>query len=365
MSTEMIKGIAPAEYPQLLGYVCTTPKARAEIPLVTAKGDPLLAHWQFGLGRAVAWTSDAKAKWAADWLRWDKYRQFWLQVAQWSLRRVEASDFTTEVAVERGEGHISVEAIDAKGNYRNFLNLDTLVVSPKGQQQIVRLEQTGPGHYEAKFPTKEVGAYLMNLRDIGSGQSQPLGLSVNYSPEFDDSEPNLNLLRRLAELGGGKILNPVTDSPFLHDRQKTFQPQDLRDWLLGFAILLFPLDVGARRIQVDWEQWRKAAEALRRRIFFWKGLPRPKEADDSLAALLDRRGQIRARQPVQVAPPSPDLFQPEKTISAEEPPPAGAVQPVAGQPPPADAKKPAPESTSTSSRLLEAKRRAQRRSGGK
>ncbi len=365
MSTEMIKGIAPAEYPQLLGYVCTTPKARAEIPLVTAKGDPLLAHWQFGLGRAVAWTSDAKAKWAADWLGWAKYRQFWLQVAQWSLRRIEASDFTTEVAVERGEGHISVEAIDAKGNYRNFLNLDILVVSPKGRQQIVRLEQTGPGHYEARFPTKEVGAYLMNLRDVGSGQSQPLGLSVNYSPEFDDSEPNLNLLRRLADLGGGKILNPATDSPFLHDRKKTFQPQDLRDWLLGFAILLFPFDVGARRLQVDWEQWRKAAAELRRRIFFWKGLPRPKEADESLAALLNRRGQIRARQPAQVEPPSPDLFQPEKTIAAGEgPQPAGAEKPAPGSPPPGG-KEPAPEAASTSSRLLQAKRRAQRRSGGK
>ncbi len=365
MSSEMIKGISPAEYPQLLGYVCTTPKARAEIPLVTSKGDPLLAHWQFGLGRAVAWTSDAKAKWAADWLGWDKYRQFWLQVAQWSLRRVEASDFTTEVAVERGEGHISVEAVDAKGNFRNFLNLDTLVVSPKGRQQVVRLEQTGPGHYEARFPTKEVGAYLMSLRDLGSKQSQPLGLSVNYSPEFDDSEPNLSLLRRLAELGGGKILNPTTDSPFLHDREKTFQPQDLRDWLLGFAILLFPLDVGARRLQVDWEQWRKAAAALRRRIFFWKGLPRPKEADDSLAALLNRRGQIRARQPAQVEPPSPELFEPEKSFSATEgPQPAGSEKPAAGQPQ-ADGKKPAPESTSTSSRLLEARRRAQRRSGRK
>ncbi|MGA2557056.1 MAG: glutamine amidotransferase, partial [Verrucomicrobiota bacterium] len=203
MSSEMVKGIGPAEYPQLLGYVCTTPKSRAEIPLVTQKGDPLLAHWQFGLGRAVAWTSDAKAKWAADWLGWDKFRQFWLQVAQWSLRRIEAADFTTEVAVEKGEGHISVEAIDPRGNYRNFLNLDVLVVSPKGQEQTIRLEQTGPGHYEAKFPTKEVGSYLMNLRDRGSGRSEPLGLSVNYSPEFDDTEPNLSLLRRLADLGGG------------------------------------------------------------------------------------------------------------------------------------------------------------------
>ena len=50
----------------------------------------------------------------------------------------------------------------------------------------------------------------MNLTDRATGQSQALGLSVNYSPEFDDSGPNLNLLRRLAELGGGKMLDPDT-----------------------------------------------------------------------------------------------------------------------------------------------------------
>jgi uncharacterized membrane protein len=365
-STELVKGIGPAEFPQLLGYVCTTPKSRAEIPLVTQKGDPLLAHWQFGLGRAVAWTSDAKGKWAANWLGWEKYRQFWMQVAQWSLRRVEASDFTTEVAVDKGEGRISVEAVDARGNYRNFLNLETIVVSPRGEKQAVRLEQTGPGHYEARFPTKDVGAYLMNLLDLGTGRSQALGLSVNYSPEFDDSEPNLSLLRRLAELGGGKVLNPATDSPFLHDRVKTFQPQDLRDWLLGFAILLFPFDVGVRRIQLDAEQWLKGAALLRRWIFFWKGIPRPKEADDSLAALLNRRGQVRAQQPAPEAAPSPDLFRPEKPVTdaVGEPQPAGGGRPASAAPP-QDGKKPAPEAASTASRLLEAKRRAQRRGGDK
>jgi len=363
VSTELVKGIGPEEFPQLLGYVCTTPKSRAEIPLVTQKGDPLLAHWQFGLGRAVAWTSDAKGKWAANWLGWEKYRQFWMQVALWSLRRVEASDFTTEVAVDKGEGRISVEAVDARGNYRNFLNLETVVVSPRGENQTVRLEQTGPGHYEARFPTKDVGAYLMNLLDRGTGRSQALGLSVNYSPEFDDSEPNLSLLRRLAELGGGKVLNPATDSPFLHDRQKTFQPQDLRDWLLGFAILLFPFDVGVRRIQLDAEQWLKGAALLRRWIFFWKGIPRPKEADDSLAALLNRRGQVRARQPAPEAAPSPDLFRPETPVTdaASEPQPAERGKPASAAPPPQDGKKPAPEAASTASRLLDAKRRAQRR----
>jgi hypothetical protein len=56
-----------------------------------------------------------------------------------------------------------------------------------------------------------------------------LGASVNYSPEFSAPEPNLNLLRRIAETSGGEMLNPLnpSDNPFLHERQKTFQPRDL------------------------------------------------------------------------------------------------------------------------------------------
>jgi Ca-activated chloride channel family protein len=348
--SELIKGIAPSEFPDLLGYVCTTPKNRAEIPLVTQKGDPLLAQWQYGLGRAVAFTSDARSKWAANWMGWAKFQQFWLQIAQWSLRRVDTSDFNTEVAVEKGEGHISVEAIDSHGQYRNFLNLQTLVVSPKGEKQVLPLSQTGPGHYEAVFPTREVGPYLMNLTDRATGRSQALGLSVNYSPEFDDAGPNLNLLRRLAELGGGKVLNPETDNPFLHDRQKTFQPLDLRDWLLKFAILLFPFDVAVRRIQLDPAQWLQARKALVRWLLFWKPVRRTPEADESLAALLNRRERVRTS--------TADLFRPAKA-PVIEPTPTDTEAPP--KQPSAETKEAPKEHGSTASRLLEAKRRAQKR----
>ena len=304
--SEITKGIGAEEFPQLLGYVCTTPKGRAEIPLVTQKGDPLLAHWQYGLGRTVAFTSDARAKWAANWMNWDKFRQFWLQAGPMEFAPTRRRRFQHRSRREKGEGHVSVEAIDSEGHYRNFLNLQLLVVSPKGDRQILPLEQTGAGRYDATFPTREVGAYLMNLTDRANGQSQALGLSVNYSPEFDDTGPNLNLLRRLAELGGGKVLDPKTDNPFTHDREKTFQPLDLRDWLLKFAILLFPFDVAVRRIQIDREEWLRATSGLRRWIFFWKGTPRAKEADESLSALLARRGQVRSE--TNGARAKPDAF---------------------------------------------------------
>jgi hypothetical protein len=365
-ASEVLRGM-PAEYPALMGYVGSTPKDRAEVPLLTDKGDPLLAHWQIGLGRSLAFTSDAKARWAREWLGWERYRQFWTQAAQWSLRRLENADFTADLELEKGEGRLAVEAVDEQGNYRNFLQLRALVISPKGERQTIALEQTGPGRYEARFPTREVGAYTLHVIEWSAGQprgSLVLGASVNYSPEFAASAPNLALLRRLAEYGGGKILDPrnPADNPFLHDRQRTFQPKDWFEWLLRFAVVLFVADVGVRRIQIDREEWLKATATLRRWLLFWKPKPQPTSADESLAALLARREQVRTRTlpggesaPAgrAAATPRPALFQakaPPSSTPAPQPPPEAPAKPTAAAPP-----------ASVTERLLEAKRRAQRK----
>ena len=371
-ASELTRGIGGADYPSLQGYVATSVKPRAETPLFTPKGDPLLAHWQYGLGRAVAFTSDARAKWGKNWLGWDQYKQFWSQIAQWSLRRLENSDFTTEVAVDNGQGVISVEALDEKGNYRNFLDLQTVVVGPNGTRQTVRLEQTGPGHYEAKFPTKEVGSYLLNLLQMENGQavgSQVVGASVNFSPEFSAGEPNLNLLRRIAESGGGRVLDPgkPDNNPFTFGRTKTYQPRDLWEWLLKLAVILFVADVGVRRIQLDREEIVRATLWVRRRLFFWEGKAQPPEAEESLASLLARRGEVRATKTAAGEEARPELFRPQSPGAAVElpdsEPPEGTPRPTAR--PKAEVKtEEGAKPENTTSRLLEAKRRAQKRREG-
>jgi uncharacterized membrane protein len=367
--SEVVRGVSA--YPTLRGYVCTTPKSRAETPLVSDKGDPILAHWQYGLGRAVAFTSDAKARWARDWIGWGQYRQFWSQIAQWALRRIENADFNTDVTVEQGEGRLTVEAVDKNGEYRNFLNLQTVVVSPKGESITVRLEQTGPGHYGAKFPTKEVGSYSLNLVEMQGGKPvgfQSAATSVNYSPEFNAPEPNLNLLARLADAGAGKFLDAAlpadpANNPFLHDRHRTFQPRDWWESLLKLAIALFVLDVGVRRIQIEREQWQKAWLRVRRAVIFWKGVPRPVQADESLAALLARRDQVRSTQAATTPEASPALFQPRQPVVLPiRPADSASSPPVPGTPPPEPLPSPAQGAqATTTSRLLDAKRRAQRK----
>ena len=76
-----LQGIDWPQSPLLLGYNVTKPKPTADILLATERGEPLLATWRYGLGQAAAWTSDAKARWAGEWLAWPGFGKFWAQFA--------------------------------------------------------------------------------------------------------------------------------------------------------------------------------------------------------------------------------------------------------------------------------------------
>jgi hypothetical protein len=132
--------------------------------------------------------------------------------------------------------------------------------------------------------------------------------------------------------------------------------------LLKLAICLFPLDVGVRRIQLEREQLMKALAFVRRKLFFWEGIARPVEADESLTALLARRDQVRAKQTAPAVQPAPELFQPTRpaTVAAAGSAKADIGRASAVEPARPEEKK-AEQPVGTTSRLLEAKRRAQRK----
>jgi hypothetical protein len=229
----------------------------------------------------------------------------------------------------------------------------------------VVLRQTGPGRYEARFPTKEPGAYAVNVMEVENGQvvaQQTAGANINYSPEFASSEPNQHLLRLLADAGGGRLLDPFNpgDNPYLLNRIKTYQPRDLWEWLLRLAILLFVLDVGFRRIQIDREEWQRGLAAVKRTVVFWNPAPKVQQTDVSLAALLTRRDEVRSRQS-RPEPAREELFQPAQPVSSPLPG-TESAEPQAPATPPQSPEAAAPPAQQTSTnRLLEAKRRAQKR----
>jgi uncharacterized membrane protein len=149
--------------PQLAGYVATTPKPAGRVILVTHQNDPLLAAWQYGLGRAVAWTSDATGRWAQRWVTWEDFSRFWAQVVRWTI--VERAEVPVEVGVTlEGEvAHVTVDAQSEGGAFVNGLNASVSIVGPDGEAVQVELVQTAPGRYEGTFVPRAEGVYVMRL----------------------------------------------------------------------------------------------------------------------------------------------------------------------------------------------------------
>ena len=80
--------------PALKGYARDTAKDGAEtiLGIDPTKKDPLYVRWQYGLGRSAVFASDAKSRWAADWMTWPGFDKFWTNVARDLLTHADTSE---------------------------------------------------------------------------------------------------------------------------------------------------------------------------------------------------------------------------------------------------------------------------------
>ena len=53
-------------------------------------------RWQYGLGRSAVFTSDAKDRWATNWVAWDGFDTFWSNALRDILPRAAPTDTETE-----------------------------------------------------------------------------------------------------------------------------------------------------------------------------------------------------------------------------------------------------------------------------
>jgi Ca-activated chloride channel family protein len=247
---EAIQEIDWKDAPPLGGYVATSMKPNADLVLMTHQEDPLLATWRYGLGRSVAFTSDAKAKWGVLWVRWGGFNKFWSQVTRWALRTGTRSDTVATVARTDNVGEVTVDAIDPKGEFINFLDSQVGVVAPDKTRTVIDLEQIGPGRYRGRFPAGQEGVYLVGMAQRRADQmvgSQLAGLVVPYGQEFRDLGVDESFLRELTELTGGGLLAEPKDA-FLQNRHRSRLSVDIWPWLVGMvAVLLIP-EIALRRI---------------------------------------------------------------------------------------------------------------------
>jgi uncharacterized membrane protein len=267
--------------PPLYGYIGTTAKPAAQTILTTQQDDPLLAAWHYGLGKSVAWTSDATGRWAADWVRWAGFPRFWEQAVRWTITDERGANAETEVVLDpdTGAALVTVEAAGPDGRYLNGLALEARVVGPDDEAQAVSLQQVAPGRYEGRFAAGQEGAYF--LRVAGGGEAgnvaQTAGWVLGYSPEYLVTEPDHGHLAQLASLTGGKVLVEPWES-LAHDIRGEATRRPIWPGLLLMAIVLLPLDVAVRRLVLGREELQRARAWLAARLPHWRGVQAPAPA---------------------------------------------------------------------------------------
>ncbi|MDQ5823812.1 MAG: VWA domain-containing protein [Chloroflexota bacterium] len=312
--------------PTLQGYVGTSPKPTGQVALVSDAGDPVLAQWQYGLGRVVAWTSDAKGQWATDWVAWPDFPRFWTQALRWSTGAEAGNMLQPRVEWEGGTARVSVDAAQPDGSLISDVTVGAQVVGPDLVTATVSLKQTAAGRYEGTFSATEEGAYLLQIRgaseQIGS-VGQTLGMVVPYSPEYRGAPTDSGLLARLAALTGGRVLSLDNPAASLeHNLPPARSTNDLWPLLLFLAILLLPFDVGVRRLAITRADVDRAWAELRRRLG-WTGRAVPATAPQAstpqVAALFGAKERSRERLDAGPANPSPTPDSPAKGLPAAAP----------------------------------------------
>jgi uncharacterized membrane protein len=254
-SSEIFNGINTKSLPSLLGYIQTSSKEGSEVLLKSDQEDPILSVWQYGLGRTIAFTSDALPKWAIEWLKWSDFSKFWSQAIGWCLP-VLSGEFEILANVTGSKGELAVNVVGASGQFRNFLELQANVVNPDLISQIVSLKQSGIGRYEAEFDASQMGTYMLSVAEIVDGKPknwQKTGIVVSYSPEYTDLESNVKLLQDVVNNTNG-IYNPSPEAIFGNRSKRVWMMGEIWKWLLIASIPLFFFDIAIRRITISREQ---------------------------------------------------------------------------------------------------------------
>src|SRR6185503_3357566 len=246
-SSPILRGLDQG-LPRLRGYNGTTAKAAAQTVLVTARDDPLLAQWQYGLGRSVAWTSDATGRWARDWLAWPGFNRFFSQLVSWTFPGEETGGIEATLEPSGSEAQLHVESVEPDGSPRDFYSTSAVIVGPDLTPRTVDLVQVAPGVYEAPLGEIDPGAYAVRITQTKPGSS-PLGRTVGLvaptAAEYRVLGANEPVLGALRAAGRGRAIATPLD-PWRHDLSATDRFTPLWPLLLVLALLLWPIDIALR-----------------------------------------------------------------------------------------------------------------------
>lgn len=222
--------------PEMNAYIGTTAKQGAIIIAESKKEDPVLAMWQYGLGKTFAFTSDSTGKWTGDWARWDEWTPFWQTMVSQMLPNYQ------EVAYDIRLQSDGTFMITDPTNEAAFL--DIVAVNEYGEQLELKTEVLSTSQVKAVV---EADQGLLFFRIAGQdGAVYQAGLTMPYSKEYDLKGPNEAMLTQLAKTTDGQVLENPAEA-FRNFTKTGAERQNIATWLIFISMLLFFIDITLRR----------------------------------------------------------------------------------------------------------------------
>jgi uncharacterized membrane protein len=207
-SSPIMDAFDPEALPVITGYDYVEAKPAGTSVLVTARGDPLLSTWQYGLGRVVAWTADDGADFAIDWLEWDGYAPFFTSVLRWALPDPEARPVTVSGERSGDTVRFVLESGVTRGEPVDLAGAGLTINLPDGSSLDALPSQTGPDTWEASLPIGETFAAFEAVVTWTSGSTrlaQSFAVMLPPSPELRPASDGAALLASISARSGGTV----------------------------------------------------------------------------------------------------------------------------------------------------------------
>ena len=237
--------------PKLYGYIATSEKELAQTYIHSHEDHPILAGWNYGLGRSVAFTSDVKPGWAVDWIEWENFGKFWAQVVNWVLPSTdEANDFDLKATHQNGRGELLIDTASTLATHG--ITFDARIARPNAEGEVIELRRVTPTQYSGTFPVRERGPYLVTAQKKRDGQVESTdyeSVVLSYSTEFAEFETNRRLLNELASRTNG-IFEPSPRQIAQHRGTAIEHLKPLSFALLMISVILFVLEMILRRFSI-------------------------------------------------------------------------------------------------------------------
>lgn len=247
--SDIINEVLANGYPVLKGYIATTPKSTATVILESDSGDPILSTWQYGLGKTIAWTSDGENKWTGKWASWNNYGAFWKNAIDYVISDTSLGDDTLEIV----QGGTSATIRYGTSDYDQNTKISGVCTTETGETIDITLNPVAPGIYETDIDLKELGVYSISIRNKNGDEivkSINTATALQYSPEYR-FDTDTSALDSFVASTNGEMISYDTDV-FNVKLENVKARVSLTNWLLLAALLLFMLDIIARRFQLDY-----------------------------------------------------------------------------------------------------------------